>query len=81
MYNHFREQKGSIIPGKNEINARSSNVNLSEKNVSNMTFGESGYTGVTLTNPFDRLAFQRHIRQLPPEGQSSRAIRGTEVNV
>lgn len=45
VYNHFREQKGSIIPGKNEINARSSNVNLSEKNVSNMTFGESGYTG------------------------------------
>lgn len=51
VHNHFREQKGSIIPGKNEINARSSDINLLDKNVSNMTFGESGYAGGDPSKP------------------------------
>jgi hypothetical protein len=45
VHNHFREQKGAIIPGKNLVNARTSAANLGERGVSNATFGESGYVG------------------------------------
>ena len=43
VYTHFREQKGSIIPGKNNINARTSEMPLEQKKVANLAFGESGY--------------------------------------
>jgi hypothetical protein len=43
VHNHFREQKGSIVPGKSNIDKPTNSVPVEERTAAMMTFGQSGH--------------------------------------
>lgn len=51
VHNHFREQKGSIVPGKSAVDKRGADVVLGDGVVSTRVFGEHGYVAGEGTAP------------------------------
>ena len=51
VHSHFREQKGSIVPGKSLIDKPTNTVPVEERRAATATFGESGHVAGDSNNP------------------------------